>query len=76
MLFGKYFCTLSCLFFFNFTTVYGLIDPITGSFVVGAFVTGYFLNKSNYVFPNVIPFFGGCPKTFDIKGKISLNIKQ
>lgn len=67
MLCGKYLCFLS-LFFFKSTTVYGIIDPITGTFVVGVFVTGYFLNKSNYVFP----YFGNdCPKTFKIKGKFS-----
>ncbi|KAL5241408.1 hypothetical protein ACI65C_008818 [Semiaphis heraclei] len=38
-------------------------DPITGTFVVGVFVTGYFLNKSNYQFP----FYDTCPKTFEIK---------
>ncbi|XP_025207141.1 torsin-1A [Melanaphis sacchari] len=69
MLCGQYFslCILSCLFFLNSTTVYGLIDPITGTFVVGAFVTGYFLNKSNYTFPDILPIFGGCPNTFNIK---------
>ncbi|XP_022163448.1 torsin-1A-like [Myzus persicae] len=70
MLCGKYFlsCVLCCLFFFkSTTTVHGLIDPITGTFVVGAFVTGYFLNKSNYVLPNIFSFSGGCPKTFEIK---------
>lgn len=68
MLCEKYFslCFLS-LFFFKSTTVYGLIDPITGTFVVGAFVTGYFLNKPN----NIFSYFGSCPKTFEIKGKFS-----
>jgi len=70
MLCGKYFLflVLSFLIFFkSTTTVYGLIDPITGTFVVGAFVTGYFLNKSNYV----SSYFSTCPKTFEIKGKFS-----
>ncbi|XP_060864665.1 torsin-1A-like [Metopolophium dirhodum] len=63
MLCGKYFLFyFLSLFFFKSTTVYGLIDPITGTFVVGAFVSGYFLN-SNYI----LPYFGGCPKTFEIK---------
>lgn len=68
MLSEKYFllCFLS-LFFFKSTTVYGLIDPITGTFVVGAFVTGYFLNKPN----NIFSYFDSCPKTFEIKGKFS-----
>jgi len=69
MLCGKYFllCVYFLFFFKSTTTVHALIDPITGTFVVGAFVTGYFLNKSNYRFP----FYGTCPKTFEIKGKFS-----
>lgn len=69
MLYGKYFSfyILSCLFFFKSTAVYGLVDPITGTFVVGAFVTGYFYNKSNFTMPNIFPIFGRCPKTYNIK---------
>jgi len=71
MLYDKYFslCILSCLLFLKSTTVYGFIDPITGAFVVGAFVSGYFINKSNFrpTIPNIVSFYGGCPNTFDIK---------
>jgi len=70
MLYGKYFslCTLSCLLFLKSTTVYGFIDPLTGASVLGAFVSGYFINKSNFY------FYDRCPNTFDIKGKANLNI--
>lgn len=52
MLCGKYFslCILSCLLFLKSTTVYGFIDPLTGAFVLGAFVSGYVINKSNFYF--------------------------
>lgn len=75
MLYGKYFSfyILSYLFFFQSTAVYGLVDPITGTFVVGAFVTGYFYNKSNFTMSNIFPIFGRCPKTYNIKGKVNLN---
>jgi len=64
--------TLSCLISFKSTTVYGLIDPITGTFAVGAFIAGYFVQKSNYQ----IPFFSSsCPKTFDVR-KLKLDMDQ
>jgi len=65
MLCGKYFllCILSCLLFFKSTTVHGLIDPITGSFVVGGFFTGYLADKIRYI--------TGCPKISEFKGKVS-----
>lgn len=57
---------LSCFIFLKPITVNGLIDPITGSFVIGAFVTGYFINKSNVIYP----YFASCPKEIDILGKV------
>lgn len=44
------------------TTVNGIIDPITGTLAVGAFVAGYFMHKSNYQYP----FFNKCPKSINI----------
>lgn len=74
MLYVKYksLFILSCLVFFKSTSVNG-IDPITGSFVVGAFVAGYFMNKSNFY-----QYFGSCSKTeIDFFGKfIHLIIKD
>lgn len=73
MLCSKYLSllTLSCLVSFKSISVYGLIDPITGTFAVGAFIAGYFIQKSNYQ----IPFFStSCPKTIDIDSKFNLNI--
>ncbi|CAI6366835.1 unnamed protein product [Macrosiphum euphorbiae] len=62
MLCVKYFllCVTSFLFFFKPTTVYGLIEPITGGIAAGAFMIGYLANKW--------PFFvNDCPKKFEIK---------
>lgn len=69
MLCGKYLllCGLSCVFIFKSTTVYGLIDPITGALVAGALITGYFFDK--------MPNFFGCSNELEIKGKVSLNIQ-
>jgi len=69
MLCGKYFllCVLSCLLVFKSSTVHGLIDPMTGTFVVGAFITGYFADK--------IPYFFKCCNELDIQGKVSFNIQ-
>jgi len=62
--------TLYCLIYFK--SVYGLIDPITGTFAVGAFIAGYFLQKSNY--PNLF-FSTNCPKTIDLHSMYNINIK-
>lgn len=70
MLYSKYLSLLilSCLFFSKLTTVHGLIDPITGTLAVGAFITGYFLHKTNYS----IPFIGSsCPNKMDINSKFN-----
>lgn len=57
--------SLGCLILHGPAPVRGLIDPITGTFALGAFVAGYFWHKSDYS----IPFAGTCPKTLDIDGK-------
>lgn len=72
MLCSKYWSllTLSCLISFKSTTVYGLIDPITGTLAVGAFIIGYFVPKSTYR----IPFFSSsCPKTFNFNSRFNVN---
>lgn len=47
--------------------MYGLIDPITGSMVLGSFIVGYFLNKS------IFSPFGTCPtKAIQFDGKIMM----
>lgn len=55
------------LIFVKSTAVNGIIDPITGTLAIGAFVAGYFMHKSNYD----IPLFSKCPKTVDIYGELN-----
>lgn len=59
------------LIFFKHTTVEGLIDPVTGTFAIGAFIAGYFFKKSNYSYS--FPFFDTCPRIIDIDGKVDFN---
>ncbi|XP_025409420.1 torsin-1A isoform X2 [Sipha flava] len=51
---------LSWLITFQLIGVNGVIDPITGSLVIGTVIAGYF-------FKDNIPFFSKCPKTFDLQ---------
>lgn len=69
MLYRKYLSiyTFNFLIFYKFTTVNGLLDPITGGVVLGSFVVGYVLRNQNYSFLN----FGMCPtKNIVYQGKI------
>lgn len=69
MLYRKYLLLyfLNCFFLLIFTSVHGLIDPITGTFAIGAFVAGYFLHRqSNFD----LPFSSSCPKAIDVNGEI------
>jgi hypothetical protein len=58
---------LSWLITFQLIGVNGVIDPITGSLVIGSVIAGYF-------FKDNIPFFSKCPKTFDLQGKFILKV--
>lgn len=73
MLCGKHFLIyiLSSFICLKPTTVNGLIDPITGTFAVGAFVAGYFINKSNFIYP----YFASCPNEIDVLSKIKNHMK-
>ncbi|VVC33604.1 Hypothetical protein CINCED_3A022350 [Cinara cedri] len=57
MLYTKCLLLYSGLIFFKSTTVFGIIDPITGAFALGSFALGYFLTKTNYSFLNI----NNCP---------------
>lgn len=56
------------LIFFKYTTVDGLIDPVTGTFAIGAFIAGYYFKKANYSYS--LPFFDTCPRKINIAGKV------
>lgn len=67
MLYSKYlFLYILSFIFLKPTTVNGLIDPITGAFAIGAFITGYYVNQSYFGFP----FYSSCPKEIRLLGKI------